>query len=125
MVNYFTPVEFTDITEVIALPKRFEVFKATGPGSDELPYIKFYTYIANELGKPLKEINVSSVCVSKKVDDLLERYVRFWLKKECSYLRVGGYKFDAKMAMFNLQYGPVVINEDYTDNDNAYIRSLL
>ena len=84
------------------------------------PYIDlFYKELADKMGIPLTQLNVSNVCLNKKTCEKLSKAVYSWVKNVHK-----SYNVDMTYAMHHLSFGPVAIDEPWAEDDTVYIRQV-
>lgn len=89
------------------------------------PYCHFYNYILSILGEDdrLKNVNVSSCCISEELDKKFTKMVRKWARK---YHRIRGKKIlDLNVGMLHLDVGPACFyrgQPEWADVNAVYIK---
>lgn len=122
-MDYSIELKKEEVKKIILLPTNFEVFKATNGEDRELPYLKFYRWLAKQLNVDTKDINVSEVCLSSAMYGTLEAYTKIWVKKSVKY-KIPQKRLDFETGMLSLNYGPVNVKGDFVNNKNVYIREV-
>lgn len=117
------PLDKSDVIGEFKIPNE-TFFKAVNGTDDEMPYLKFYKWLAVEMNMPLKEVEVTKVCTSRHLEARLERYMHYWAKRNRPFIKPGTKRFEADMAMLKLAYGTVMIDEPWVEDDVVYIRRL-
>lgn len=73
---------------------------------EEDPFMKFWLFVTEQLGTNIKGFDVSSVKLSKKDYEVLEKYAKAWFKKQSYYKLLSARKFDASFGMHCLNASP-------------------
>ncbi len=103
-------VSDTDLIRIDFLPNNLTHYAAEDESDEEMPWYKFYQYIAKRLGWNIEEIDVSNVFVTNKTYIVLSRYEYQWLSKSISYFSgMSKDKKESTWGMHSLMYSPNVI----------------
>ena len=113
------PIETKTIRYTIKLP-HVKKFKARGGSDKEFPLLKFYTFLAKELGVESQDLNPSEVVVSLNTGNALLKFTKQWVIKNTDYMR-GSHRLEITMGMINLQYGPVFSDSKTVLDNEVYI----
>lgn len=94
-----------------------KMFKALK--KDESPYVKFHQFVVEHLGTDLKGFNVSDVIITEKDSEVLDKYAKQWIKKQC-------YGFNEKYvdrtyAFHNLDISPSNAVKEGMDSGVIYV----
>ena len=120
--SYPIKLKVEELKTTLPLPNILTLRPKSGKDKEE-PYIKFYEYIAKELGVELKDINVSNVFLTEKTYKILSEMSLEWLKKSISYWDILSDKRKAgAFAMYSLNYSPVAGKGLVLDDKLIYIR---
>ena len=112
------PISKESIYQQFELPS-LDMFKAKNMSSQEVPFLKFYTHIANKLNVNLITLSVSTVILNLNTSQNLNALVLDQLKKE---FKTDFYSIQKNYSMLSLGYGPVATDAEWAKNNIVYIR---
>ncbi len=108
--SYSVEVKDEDILDSGYLPNNITEFRAKDGTDKEMPWFKFYTYIAKAQGWDIEDIDVSNVFISSCSYIKLSQYEYEWLEKSISYFKhMTKRKKESTWGMHSLMWSPNVI----------------